>query len=250
MPIRHLLVFSTIVLALLLACGCRSKLPARFSRTDQPNEMAPGAGTPVDAQLDMGGGTPVVPEGNGGGTPEPTGLDFKPDTLYARPLSSTAQVGQPVRIVVATGVPASPLAFMNGCAVSFSGTGADYVPGSFNVGEPGGEPWAADGIWTAAAPQGFIQVDDLLLQWAVSAEGNLTRMDFNVTPLYGSAITDAEGELFSFEAVFDEAGTYQLGFVEFSEVKRTYYSDWDAEEHFWSDLGNNHAGVANTITVE
>ena len=249
MPHRDLLVFTIALLAALLACGCRSDLDGRFSRMDQLDAMAPGAGAPVDAQLDMGGGLeagPLQSEGNG---QQPTGLELEPDALYARPLSSTTSVGQPVRIVVETGVPAGPLAFMNGCAVSFSGPGADYVPGSFNVGAPGGEAWAVDGIWAAAAPQGFIQVDDLLLQWAVTAADGLTRMDFNVTPIYGTAITSAEGELFSFEATFSEPGTYRLGFVEFSDVKRTYYSDWDAKEYFWSDISNNHAGHANTITV-
>jgi len=250
MPHRDLLVFTIALLAALLACGCRSDLDGRFSRMDQLDAMAPGAGAPVDAQLDMGGGLeagPLQSEGNG---QQPTGLELEPDALYARPLSSTTSVGQPVRIVVETGVPAGPLAFMNGCAVSFSGPGADYVPGSFNVGAPGGEAWAVDGIWAAAAPQGFIQVDDLLLQWAVTAEGGLTRMDFNVTPIYGDAITGAEGALFSFEATFNEPGIYRLGFVEFSDVKRTYYSDWDAKEYYWSDISNNHTGVANTITVQ
>lgn len=252
MPMRHLLVCSIIVLALLLACGCRSELPARFSRMGQPlDAMEPGGGAPAAPEMDMGGGlmgNPVID--TGGGTEEPTDSDFKPDTLYAWPLSTTAAVDEPVRIVVATGVPASPLAFMNGCAVSFSGGGADYVPGSFNLGAPGGEAWAVDGIWSAAAPQGFIEVDDVLLQWSVTTGGGLTRMDFNVTPLYGSEITDAEGELFSFEAVFAEPGTYTIGFVQFNQVNRTYYSDWSATDHFWGDISNNHAGVANTITVE
>src|SRR4051812_26795849 len=40
------------------------------------------------------------------------------DTLYAIPLQQRVKAGEPVRIVVVTGVPSGPISYMSGVAVS------------------------------------------------------------------------------------------------------------------------------------
>ena len=55
--------------------------------------------------------------------------------------------------------------------------------------------------------------------------------------------------LFNFGMSFSAAGTYTLGFLEFQDVKRTYYSDNAAVEYNWADITNVIDEVPNTITV-
>jgi hypothetical protein len=74
------------------------------------------------------------------------------------------------------------------------------------------------------------------------------RIDFNVTPVGGSETTDG-GALFNFGLQFDHAGTYTLGFEEFHDVKRTYYSDGASNEYFWDDISNSYPGMPNSIEV-
>lgn len=172
------------------------------------------------------------------------------DALYAIPLQGSTAVGEPVRIVVATGVPLSPFQYLNGCRVT-APTGFTYEPASFNVGVPGGATGAADGFWTAMNPGGgFLLAPDNFHQLVSIAPG-LDAYSFNVTPLGGSDRTTDSGALFNFEASFSTARTYTLGFQGSSGViSRTYYSDGSATEYFWGDITNNHAGVPNSINVE
>jgi len=80
--------------------------------------------------------------------------------------------------------------------------------------------------------------------------GGLVGIDFNVTPIGGSDITTASGALFSFGATF-AAGENILGFQEASNVDRTYYSDSTQSAHYhWGDIGNDHAGIPNSVRVE
>jgi len=184
------------------------------------------------------------------------------DTIYAIPLQTTINAGDRVRIVVATGDPASPFQYLTGTRVTISDTaGALYVggdaafggtadiPGSFNTGAVGGT--GVDGFWTAMNPSGFLAAPDNFIRRS-DAGGGLHGFDFNVTPLGGSDVTTGSGELFNFELEIPNAGVYQLGFQDVNLVSRTYYQDGNqAPDYFWSDFSNDHAadGVPNTITV-
>lgn len=57
------------------------------------------------------------------------------------------------------------------------------------------------------------------------------------------------GYLFNFGISFSQVGTYNLGFLEFQDVKRTYYIDAVGVEYNWMDLSNNIPDVTTSITV-
>ena len=132
-------------------------------------------------------------------------------------------------IVVATGIPANPFQFMNGVGLVVE-DGADYAANSFNVGSVGGAADDVDGIWTDMAPTGFLLAPDNFIT-KKDLGGGTGRIDFNITPLGGSDVTTADGELFNFEMEFSAAGSYTITFQEF----------------LWGDISNS--AVANTITV-
>lgn len=138
--------------------------------------------------------------------------------------------------------------YMSGVAVTWE-AGADYAPLTFNLGAVGGAAKDVDGVWSAMDP---VPIDFLLSQetslGSAPVNGELGRLyvGFNVTPLFGSDIVGG-GELFNFGLSFTAAGTYTLGFLEFQDVKRTYYSDSETNEYNWVDITNN--GAWNTITV-
>jgi hypothetical protein len=172
------------------------------------------------------------------------------DTLYAIPLSGTAAVGAPVRVVVASGDPANPFFYMTGVRLTADqGANFNYVANSFNVGAVGGAAGDPDGIWTDQGATNFLLAPDNFIQRS-DAGGGLHGIDFNVTPLDGSDMAAGEGELFNIEVTFGAAGTWQLGFQDVNVVNRTYYQDSNqAPDYFWGDITNNHAGVPNSVTV-
>jgi hypothetical protein len=250
-----------LLLAVLLpiTSGCRAKLPAEFSRM-QNNQYLPGAGSP---ETNLDAGAPLAGEldnanepGDGGFVPQDPVIDvpeagiYAFDSLYAIPQQTTAGTGDAVRIVVATGIPANPFKFMNGVRVTFSAGEPSFVAGSYNVGAVGGAQLDADGIWEGVAPESFLLPTDYMLGFTnYDQTGGTWAIDFNVTPINANQSIGHEGELFNFEVAFAEAGMVVLGFKQFYQVKRTYYSDEDSNEYYWGDISNNHAGVANSITV-
>lgn len=250
-----------VICGLLLYGGCRSKLPAEFSRmggVERSNPpAAPGggldAGAPLDGEQDALAGPESGLEGEGGVVQEPVAPapgEYAADTLYAIPQQTSVAVGEAVRIVVATGVPANSFHYMNGVRVTFGAGEPNYVPGSYNVGAIGGAADFPDGIWALVGPGAFLLPTDYMLSFNnYDSASNSWAMDFNVTPIGGQEVNDAEGELFNFEVTFAQAGTVHLGFSQFKDVKRTYYSDSRSQEYSWSSIGNNNAGVANTIEV-
>jgi len=177
-------------------------------------------------------------------------LALAPDTLYAIPQQTAAAVDEPVRIIVATGVPASPFQYMNMVSVTVE-NGAAYEPGSFNPGDVGGGTNEVDGYWAAmdpapvsmlTPPEVFIQDEDI--------GGGRSRWEFTLPPVPGEDETEAQGVLFNFEFSFGAAGTYTLGFQkDTGTVKRTYYSDQGENEYFWGDISNDHDGVPRSIVV-
>jgi len=249
----------------LLAAGCRTQLPAEFSRMGEidMNSPSPGAGfdanAPQAGEMDAGDGSggELEPIGVDQGEPKPQPGDtrFTLDTLYAIPQQTSAAVGAPVRIVVATGAPAHPFQYMNSVRVTFSAGEPTFVPGSYNVGAVGGAPDYPDGIWASVAPEAFLLPNDYMLSFNnYDAASGRWALDFNVTPILGTAVEGPEGELFNFEVTFAQPGTVQLGFEQFRDVDRAYYSYAESylgtvHEYYWGDISNDHAGVANTIEV-
>jgi hypothetical protein len=223
------------------ATGGSGDLVFTFSATDP---IAGGSGDVTFAADDGNGGT-----ANATATITIGGATLAADTLYAIPLQSSVAAGDPVTIVVATGVPASPFQYVNGTRVLAPDTsGFTYVDNSFNVGVPGGQAGDVDGIWSDMNPSGFLLAPDSFIQ--ETPVGNQTALDFNVTPLGGNDLTTSEGALFNFQATFSTPGTYQLGFQQFETVDRTYYTDVNtAPARYWGDITNVHAGVNSTVTV-
>jgi len=176
-------------------------------------------------------------------------LSIPDDTLVAVASTGEATVGGEVTVVVACGdfPPDKPFQYMNGVAVTVE-EGATYVDGTYNVGAIGGEWKDSDGLWgdMSPLPGSYLLPDDFMLVEApVDGEAGRIFIGFNVTPIGGGEVTTG-GAVFNFGLTFDQPGTYTLGFLEFQDVKRTYYSDGDSSEYFWSDA---LVGVQNTIDV-
>ena len=169
--------------------------------------------------------------------------------LAAVPLYPVATPDDVVTVVVISGGFSNPFHYMNGVGVTVE-SGATYADGTFNVGAPGGDLLTADGLWAdmSPLPDSFLVPHDFLLIQENDIGGGRVRIDFNVTPIGGGNHTGG-GALFNFGLEFDHAGTYTLGFEEFHDLKRTYYSDSDATEYFWDDISNNYTDVPNSIEV-
>jgi len=172
------------------------------------------------------------------------------DTLIATPLVDSVPVDTPVTIVVATGVPASPFQYLNGVGITID-SDAEYVAESFNVGEPGGGVGDVDGIWGEMNPAGgFLLPPENFIQ-AKAVSSDRERWDFNLTPVSGSALTEAAGALFCFKFQFSTPGVKTLGFEQGSgKISRTYYSHGVGINHLWSDINNDGSVVRNSIIVE
>jgi hypothetical protein len=182
------------------------------------------------------------------------GLHFKADALYAIPLQTEVQIGEPVTIQVSTGKMSHPFQYMTGvrvCAPAASGYDAVGYAASMNMGSAGGAPDDADGIWDEMG----IKDGDFLLwpdfyEGPVDAGNGLLALDLNVTPLGGHDMLGASGDLINFQASFTTPGTWKLSFQQTNIVNRTYYQDGNqAPDYFWGDITNDHPGVPNSVTV-
>ena len=165
------------------------------------------------------------------------------DSLYAIPLKSSVAIGEPLTVVVATGIPANPFQFMNGIGLTVEADAQRAELPFWNAGAVGGEFSAPDGFWAAMAPSGgFMQPIDGW-NWIIptAIDGGRERWDFNLSPLGGSDLTSASGALFNVTFTFSEPGTKTFGFQEADAIKRTYYSDFSGTEYFWGDIGNSAA---------
>jgi len=167
------------------------------------------------------------------------------DTLYAIPDKTEAVDGEVVTVTVRTGVPANPFHFMDGVRVTFE-SGNYYVTDTFNVGEVGGQRDSIDGIWADMSPSAFLLPEE----WMFVEDdigGGRVAVDFNVTPIGGPDLTTSEGALFNFGLEVHTSVT--LGFQQFHDVNRTFYSDNGSSTYFWGDITNSHAGFDNSITL-
>ncbi len=177
-----------------------------------------------------------------------------PDTLYAIPQASHAAVGEPVRILVATGQPAGRLQFADCITVSFESGGA-YVPQSFNIGWPGGARLATDGYWELLGPPApgngmYLDIGDNKVPGRGSLpEDGLEYLAFAVVsqgPFDAPATIGNGATLFNFELAFSQPGTYHLGFIQYiGDKDMTHYADQDGHDLHWSVLDDS-----NTIVVE
>jgi hypothetical protein len=169
------------------------------------------------------------------------------DALLAFAAPTTASVGEPVTVMVVTTAPAHPLQFINGIGMTVE-EDASFVPGSINIGVSGGAADSVDGFWDIMNPSGFmLQADNLMVPTPI--EGGRERWDFNITPLGGSDIIDANGALFNVQFTFSTPGMKHFGFEQLDGlgVKRTYYSDGAGNEYFWSSISNEQV---SSISVQ
>lgn len=196
-----------------------------------------------------------VPEGGAWSLPDDGFRTLAPvaDTLYAIPLATQTTTGSPVKIIVVTGRTASPLCYMNLVSVTVE-SAAQYVPGSFNIGTPGGSRLDTDGCWALMGPpppSNYLDLGDALIPGApVGIGGGFERYEFCIAPLDATQLTGASGVLFNFELVFNTPGTYTLGFQDLDNTRRrTFYSEENETYHYWSDISNDHPGIPHSITV-
>jgi len=166
------------------------------------------------------------------------------DTLYAIPLQTRVAVGEPVTVVMLTGVPANPFQFMNGVGITIE-SDAHCLVNTLNYGAPGGQRGEVDGFWSAMNPPDFLWVEDYIYSFDIG--GGRERWGINVTPIGGHDVTTSSGALFNIEFTFSEPGVKTFGFEQFRGVNRTYYSDASATEFFWGDITNS---AAPTVTVQ
>ena len=181
----------------------------------------------------------------------PIELELAEGQLGVIPTRTSVAVGDEVTVVVVTGAfPATaPFGYMNGVGVTVT-DGGDYVDGTFNIGDIGGEVKDKDGIWAEMDPQPstfFMPEDFMMRATDLTADSSFDFMGFNITPIGAGEVT-CGGILFNFGMSFDAAGTYELGILEFQDVKRTYYSDSNTTEYYWTDITNDLA-IPTTITV-
>jgi len=198
------------------------------------------------------GSTDITADDGAGGTDTDSatitigGISIPDGALAAVPAMTAATTADVVTVVVISGAFSNPFQYMNGAGVTVN-SGAAFEDGTLNVGVPGGGQMDVDGVWTSVSPDSFLLPNDFMIQ-ENDIGGGMVRIDFNVTPIGGSETSNG-GALFNFGLNFGSAGTYDLGFQEFQDVKRTYYSDGASTEYNWDDISNNYTGVPNSINV-
>ncbi|MDQ3023454.1 MAG: hypothetical protein M3R04_03560 [bacterium] len=146
--------------------------------------------------------------------------------------------GDSLSVVVSVHGLDEPMTSMNGCRISYPDT-FSYIPLSFNIGSPGGERDAVDGVWSSFA-EGILFPPDAFIFERAMGDGTKV-IDFNVTALgSGSQVATlaGHGDMFNFELRDGGAGeALTLSYVDQTEdgVKRTYFSGTDEAEHFFGN---------------
>ncbi|MBN2082849.1 PKD domain-containing protein [bacterium] len=166
------------------------------------------------------------------------------DKILAIPQDFDVYPGQAVKILVACFETANPFYALDGVRVSFD-TGCTYYASSFNAGAPGGTRTAPDGeVWSAVSPESLVVPTDGQIGVYVDLGGGRQALDFWIEPSGGSQISEATGELFSFDlripadAVDGEQIVIGLERLDGSSQSKTYYSQANGTEHFWADDDN------------
>jgi hypothetical protein len=170
--------------------------------------------------------------------------DLPPDSIVAIPTRTEAHKGEHVGVLVYINETTNPFRYVNAIGITLE-AGNSYVTESFSSGDPGGGHWpGADGVWATMIPPSSPGFGDFRGR---DAGDGLIRFDVNFTPSPGDDLLNATGALCYFE--IEIGSDLTLGFQEFNQVKRTYYSDNSLNEYYWGDSSNNHAGVPNSITM-
>jgi len=185
-------------------------------------------------------------------------------TLLAVPDKTEVGVNEPVTITVISSQFPADAPFRNAGIMRLTlAAGVEYVPYSFNIGAPGGEWSAFDGIWSRFDP-----VPDYLLMPDGIADGiadwdlpdlaeypGRVRFDMLFTPTTDTAITSG-GALFNFQVTAPQPMTCRLGFLEYNEnpigledIELTNYADEQYNLHHWLDSENENPAVPNSFNV-
>jgi hypothetical protein len=191
----------------------------------------------------------VVFPGGVGVTIEPV-PQIVPDSLYAIPLATSAAVGEPVTVVVATTALPNPFQYLDSVGLTIEAD-AHLVGGTFNVGTPGGAAEAADGAWSQVHPGSFMPTNAADFVQPVDIGGGRKRYDLTVIPVDGSDAAMLSGALFNVQFSFSTPGTKTFGFelTDVSSVKRTFYSDGTGTEYSWGSLANATSGIPDAVQV-
>ena len=184
---------------------------------------------------------------------DPIEITLAEGALAAVPMAASAAVGDTVTVLVVSGdfPAAAAFNYLNGCAVTVN-DGGEYVDGTFNIGSIGGAQKDIDGIWATMdpAPTTFFVPEDFMMKATdVMVDSSMDFFGFNATPIGAGEVTNG-GDLINFGVEFDAAGTYTFGFIEFQDVKRTYYSDNAAVEYNWGDISNDYTDIPNSVVIE
>jgi hypothetical protein len=213
--------------------------------------VADAAGQTASASADYRILLPLGP----GGIVTTSAFSPAPDTLYAVPLTLNANVGDEVTVEVISGVPASNL-MEAGIRLVFDADGA-YVPNSFNIGDPGGATYDADGIWQDGPANGdFLPYpDSFIAPTDPGPDGSHHWLDIGILAL-GPGQSDfpglvgKHGAVFNLKLKFSTPGTKTLTFEKATGVDRTFYYSGDQSTHYWGDISNDGTGgVPNSIVI-
>jgi hypothetical protein len=201
--------------------------------------------------------TATVDDGNGGtANGDPTAVTVDPINLAEGAVGAFASAtnvaaGDEVTFTIVVGdfPAAAPFAYMNSFSL-VSQSGAQHVNPSVNIGAPGGDPTAFDGLWSGM-PDPMMILDfseGLISPQPLPGDATMVFLNYNISPVWndaGAAETTNGGALFNVTWTFDSAGTYDVSVYEGSESGiRTYYSDGANAEHEWGDFE-----APTTITV-
>jgi len=167
------------------------------------------------------------------------------DCIYATPDRYNVPVGEPILITVSCNETLSPFMHMSSVSVTMPQE-ATYVDGTFNVGSPGGAADDVDGLWSLVGPTGFVMSDDSTISEILIGDGRIA-LEFNITPVGGSEIANATGDLFNFEIMPGSGYGYMPGDEVRIGIRRlngslasvTHYQSADDSAHFWSHDTNS-----------
>jgi hypothetical protein len=241
-----------------------------------PQTDVTAAQSGVDVKFKSGSWTALVTVSDAGGQSATATADYRillplgpggivttsafapaPDTLYAIPLVLSAKVGDEVPIVIVSGEPA--YTFAEAYLALLVDADAEYVPNSFNLGDPGGAAYDTDGIWSGALANGsFLPFPDGFIADPAAIEGSTRRLEMGIMPLGPTGDPDfpgfsgKHGAICNLKVKFTTPGTKTLNFVLRTGVDRTFYQGAAPgyPVSYWSDISNSGAGgVPNSIDI-
>ncbi|MBN1966432.1 MAG: hypothetical protein JW910_17410, partial [Anaerolineae bacterium] len=167
------------------------------------------------------------------------------NSLFCWPGETTPEEGDVITVTVYANQTASPLAVMPACRVVWP-IGSPYAPGTFNIGQYGGEVDYPDGVW-----EEYAMVTDIL--YPSDAGISPTELpptfttwgyDFYVEPVSGPEFPLVTGALFNFgvEVHSDLAFSFQEWD---GALFHTWYENLASTMFFWGDITNAGAPIVD-----